>query len=195
MAELAQIMAALLGQSQLLLDMIERIQELGQRNAEDRASERLDEFEDSFARAGALQEAIETEDGNVSSRRRSSMDDKSHAQMKHGEYEELRSKEGSDIDIDASEVDKTFQSKNAQNHEDHMGDLETAFSVNDIDGWCDYSTKQENAVKVAVMQKVMIEDFKRERKKDAGGMYLAVRDAYHKTNSTLTRKDLKVNSV
>ena len=117
--------------------------------------------------------------------------------------------------IDASEVDKTFQSKNAQNHEDHMDELETAFSVNDIDeiitmnekDWYDYSAKEENAVKVAVMQKVMIailqstlkkgiestayKDFKRERKKDARGMYLAVRDAYHKTNSTLTRKDLK----
>ena len=105
--------------------------------------------------------------------------------------------------------------ENAQNHEDYMDDLETAFSVNDIDeiitmnekDWYDYSAKQENAVKVAVMQKVMIailqstlkkgmastayKDFKRERKKDARGMYLAVRDAYHKTNSTLTRKDLK----
>ena len=134
MTELAQIMEALQGQSQLLLDMSERIQELERRSSEDRTSERLDEFEDSFARADALHEAIETEDGGVSSRRRSSMDGKSHAQMKHEEYEELRSKAGSNIDIDASEVDKRFQSKlkavtltvtshlgdeNAQNHEDH----------------------------------------------------------------------------
>jgi hypothetical protein len=103
----------------------------------------------------------------------------------------------------------------AESHDDYLDDLHTAFEVNDLEeiisaeekDWIDYSIQEENKENVAVMSKVMIallqasikkgtvftayKDYKKDNKKDARGMYLAVRDAYQKTNSKLTRKDLK----
>lgn len=222
---LAQMMKALDAHGKLLLDMGSRLQELEKLGAERANIEKLDEFDQSFERADAFEKAM-NESGNVSSRR-SSMDGKSHAQLQHEEYEELRSKGRKAFTIDASEVGKKFQSNlktvlltvtahkgTREDHDEYMDDLETALDISDLDKiysssekeWYEFSLQEENAVAVEVMSKVMIAvfqsslkkgeaataymDYKRERKKDARGMYLAVRDAYHKSSSTLTRIDL-----
>ena len=100
-------------------------------------------------------------------------------------------------------------------HEDFMDDLETAFQLNgmsqivdeDEEAWVAFASDENNRAKVVYMSKVMIatlqakarkgtvvsayKDFKRGNKQDARGMYLAVKFAYHKTSSRLTKQSLK----
>ena len=102
-----------------------------------------------------------------------------------------------------------------EDHEHFIDDLETGFELNGMsqivcdneDVWGDFMSDADNRERVVVMSKVMIatlqanakkgtaaaayRDYKAENKHDARGMFLAVKYAFHKTSSRLTKQSLK----
>ena len=200
--------------------MNDRLDSLERADAERVETAKLEGYEESFDRADALQQSQIGNESRRSTMNGKSHAQALHDEMEKlranmptkATRETMKTFQEA---FKAVKLTATAHTGEEENHASWIKDITVAFELNEMtvivddneQAWYDFCTKEENEQDVIVMEKTMkatlhltlkkgsafteYEDFEKGNKRDARGMFLAARDAYDKSNSTLTRKVLK----